>query len=394
MPIRVRFLTSRHDMDGALWDLCFPAPHEGLGWYSLVEESGLSDQFDFLYGLIEERQSDDAEGKPVGIAPCFIFDVPLETVVPESLLPILAALGRFLPIGQGQKTLFIGSPFSDEGRVGLAPDADRRAAFAALQDAAEKEARDRGIQMIVWKDQPLETRDEMRWLQSRAGLFGLPSFPGSIIRFAGPEMADYLAQLKRSRRERLKKKLRNSARAADLDVEIVQHPDGVLIGQIFDLFWQTYIRSEVQFERLNRTFFEKAAEQANAHFIILREKTQHAPVAFMLCFINGERVINKFVGFDYARPREWLLYFRLSHAAVDWALACGAKELQSGQTCYRAKIDQGHALVPLYNYGRHANPVVHLIYRLVARTISWSTLDPELAEHLAAHPQAGAHERP
>jgi len=32
-------------------------------------------------------------------------------------------------------------------------------------------------------------------------------------------------------------------------------------------------------------------------------------LAFMLCFDMGERVINKYIGLDYGRPKEWSLYF-------------------------------------------------------------------------------------
>ena len=31
-------------------------------------------------------------------------------------------------------------------------------------------------------------------------------------------------------------------------------------------------------------------------------------IAFMLCFDMGERLINMFVGMDYSRPKEWMLF--------------------------------------------------------------------------------------
>ena len=110
-------------------------------------------------------------------------------------------------------------------------------------------------------------------------------------------------------------------------------------------------------------------------------------IAFMLCFALGERLVNKFIGIDYARPREWLLYFRLWEAALDWALAQGFRSIQSGQTGYAPKIEMGHGLVPLTNFCRHRNPLIHYIYAAVARRISWQTLDDDLARHLKAHPK-------
>jgi hypothetical protein len=106
----------------------------------------------------------------------------------------------------------------------------------------------------------------------------------------------------------------------------------------------------------------------------------------MLCLDMGSRVINKFIGIDYRRPRDWLLYFRLWDAAVDWALSRGADAIQSGQTGYAPKIETGHRLVPLTNYCAHRNRFVHAIGRAFARHITWSTLDDDLARFLKAHP--------
>src|SRR5262249_21323113 len=143
-----------------------------------------------------------------------------------------------------------------------------------------------------------------------------------------------------------------------------------------------------RFEKLNRRFFEITAREPRSHFIVLREKSSGAMAAFMLCFDMGPHIINKFIGIDYRRPRDWLLYFRLWEAAVDWALSPGAASIQSGQTGYAPKIETGHGLVPLTNYCRHQNPLVHRVYGAVARTISWRTLDADLARYLKAHPEA------
>ena len=105
----------------------------------------------------------------------------------------------------------------------------------------------------------------------------------------------------------------------------------------------------------------------------------------MLCFLLGDRVINKFIGLDYAQPRESFLYFRLWDAALDWALARGATAIQSGQTGYAPKIELGHRLMPLTNYSAHRNPLVHRLYDWAARRIDWSSLDPDLAAWVRSH---------
>jgi hypothetical protein len=111
-------------------------------------------------------------------------------------------------------------------------------------------------------------------------------------------------------------------------------------------------------------------------------------VAFDLCFASGDHVINKYIGIDYSRPKDWFLYFRLTDATVDWALSRGAKFIQSGQTGYSAKLEQGHKLYPLTSYGKHRNAALHGICRVVVPWIGWATLDSDLAAYVRAHPDA------
>jgi Uncharacterized protein conserved in bacteria len=261
------------------------------------------------------------------------------------------------------------------------PGADQRAALLALSRAMEEEARRQRAPMIVWKDMPEAHDEDMRWLAAQAGLFPMASYPGTVADLPRGGREDFLAAMKGSRRHQLRKKLRLSEERVATSCEALQRPAAPVLDEIFALFWQTYEHSETKFERLNRRFFELMAAEPRAHFLTLREKRTGALLAFMLCFDMGGRVINKFIGLDYARPREWMLYFRLWGAALDWAMARGADFIQSGQTGYGAKMTMGHRLVPLTNYCRHANPVLHRVYAAVARRVSWATLDPELAKY-------------
>ena len=118
-----------------------------------------------------------------------------------------------------------------------------------------------------------------------------------------------------------------------------------------------------------------------AFFLTLREAATGDLVAFMLSFDMGGRIINKYIGLDYTRPKEWSLYFRLWEAALDWSLARGASAIQSGQTGYAPKMEMGHRLVPLSNYCRHQNRIIHRLYAAVAKGIAWKTLDAALGRY-------------
>jgi hypothetical protein len=379
----VQFVSSEAQIPPALWDACFAPPLEGRWWYQVLETCGLDDQFTFAYAII--LQGSDA----VGIAPIFEMNVPLAIAVLPSLRPLIGLLVKLLPSLFRPRTLFVGSPCADEGTVGLLPGVDRRRALECLQQALEIEARRRRAAMLVWKDFPKSFEDDLTWLADQRRMFRMVSFPNTVMSFPTSRKDDYFATLKSSRRYKLKKKLQQSREKADIRVEVVHAPDDKTIDEIFGLFRQTYERSATKFEKLNKRFFQIIATKPVSHFVVLREQRSGEMIAFRLCFDMGGHIINKFIGVDYSRPREWFLFFRLWDAGVDWALSRGALSVQSGQTAYGVKIEIGHKLVSLTNYGLHRNRVIHGVYSAVAKKIRWQTLDGDLADFLKAHPDAG-----
>jgi hypothetical protein len=376
----VRQVRKVADTPAEVWARGLTASSEGPWWYQILEDSGLEDQFSFHYAVVER------DGQPVAVAPLFVADVPIELVVPDELMPVFRLLGRLIPSLLVQRTLFVGSVCSDQGDVAILPGEDRAGVLLAVARSLDALARAEKAPMLVWKDFPDAYRADMAAVCGQAGFFTAPSFPGAEVAFSGADKESYFAGMKSSHRQQLRKKLRRSVEKSDLELSTIQHPSDAQLDEILGLFMQTYEKAETRFERLDRHFFEATCQHEQSHFILLRDRADEKLVAFMLCFDLGKVVINKFIGIDYAKPKDWMLYFRLTEAAIDWALSKGAARLQSGQTGYRVKIELGHSLVPLTNYGRHRNPLVHAVYAQVAKTINWSTLDPDLAKHLAAHP--------
>jgi hypothetical protein len=359
----VRFVASEAEIADDLWAVCFTPPREGRWWYRSLERSELEDQFTFFYALIEQN------GVPIGIAPLFTARLPLDVALPDWLKTILRPLGKTLASLTHPQTLFVGSPCSEQGSVGMRDSTERRAAFLALQDALEREAARRGLAMIVWKDFEDADRADLDWLASQRRLFAMRSLPSTVVALGSDRKEDYYAALKASQRGSLRRRIRRSMERVELDTEVIRHPDDAALDQLFALFWQTYERSQTKFERLTRRFFGEIAEAPAASFLLLRERSTRAIVAFRLSFTVGERIINKFIGIDYARPREWMLYFRLWDAGLDWALSQHARTIQSGQTGYAAKLETGHRLVPLTNYCMHRNATMHRIFRAAAGLI-------------------------
>lgn len=374
------------DVPDDLWTRCFAPPHEGQWFYRALERSGLEEQFRFRYLLLRQG------GREVGLAPTFVMNVPLRLVVPPRMQRAVALLGRLIPSLLFQRTLFVGSPCSESGHVGLVPGIDPVAALTCVDEALRRELRPMGAGLRVWKDFGREDSVALDAVAKATGLFPVVSFPGTAVDLASGRKEDYLGSLRKKQRHLFKKKLRRSREVVDLEVEVMRRPDERTLDALFALFVQTYEKSNVKFEQLNRRFFELLADEQWTRFIVLRAGGH--PVAFMMCFEFAGQLINKFIGIDYRRPREWLLYFRLWDAALDRALSTGATRIQSGQTGYGPKFDLGHRLLPLTNYVAHQNPFLHRLFAAVGTRVDWSSLDSALAAILVAHPEVAVSETP
>ncbi len=179
---------------------------EGRWWYEALEDGGLEDQFEFAYAILEK------DGQPIGLAPTFIMNVPMELVVP----PVIAKMLRVIPALRYQRTLFVGSPCSDEGTIGCCRVIRWRISLGPLQDALSLRAKARNAAMTVWKDFAEEQKAAFVGLCETHGLFPMVSFPGTAVELA---RVVYLKTLKSRHRYLLKKKLKHGLLPGALTVQ-------------------------------------------------------------------------------------------------------------------------------------------------------------------------------
>jgi hypothetical protein len=361
------------DIPATLWAACFPPPLEGLFWYESLARAGLEDQFGFAYGVVMQ------DGKAVAIAPVFTMDLPMDLVAPPAVAWVLGFAGGLVRWLRVQRTLFVGSPCSDEGTVGMLAGTSLADVAPILQPALVERARATQSIMIVWKDFPDAAVPDLRALARTHGLFEVTSFPGARLPLA-PTFEAYLGKLSVKQRHNLRKKLRLSRDLIALDTAILAKPDARTLEEVGRLFQNTYSKATTKFERLTPAFWSEITARDESRVILLRRADTGEAVAFMLAFALGERAINKYIGIDYTQGEKSYLYFRLWEAFLRWAIDIGAREVQSGQTSYPAKLDIGHQLVPLTNFARHRNPIAHWAFALAAKGISWSSLDEGLRQ--------------
>ncbi len=88
------------DIDSTAWKRLFGAPTLGLFWFKALE-AGTGQQFKFWYGQIRSGVT------TVGIVPAFLFDLPLEIILPQRERKVLAWFAR----GPLRRARYVGLPF-------------------------------------------------------------------------------------------------------------------------------------------------------------------------------------------------------------------------------------------------------------------------------------------
>jgi hypothetical protein len=272
------------------------------------------------------------------------------------------------PDGPRRRRIRVGAPATVYGTIGLRPGVTLGDVLPSVAAALDRRMVTKRASLIAWKDFPRETAAAFAPMVANGSLVALDSFPGTSFALA-PTWEAYLASLNGRRRGRLRKKLRRSHEAVELETAVVQRPDGMTIAQIYALYRQTWARASNKFEELTPDFFREIARADAAHVVLLYESATHRLVAFMLCLIVGKRAVNRYVGLDYAFVRPWNLHFRLWETALHFMISAGATEVHSGPTSYRFKVDTGHDLVPVRAYVRHRNPLLHRFATRLTRKV-------------------------
>ncbi|MBF0419053.1 MAG: hypothetical protein HQL78_02690 [Magnetococcales bacterium] len=176
---KITWLDAADDIPESMWDMCFPPPLEGRWWYKALELSGLDDQFQFQYGVVSHAD------RAVAIAPVFIMDVPITILAPPWLCSVIHALKGIAPSLQFHRTVFVGSPCSDEGHVGILPGVDRMAVFITIQEALPERVARFKATWLSWKDFPPPGHFRLARIAAQVWLVSSGLFSGNAVRPAG-----------------------------------------------------------------------------------------------------------------------------------------------------------------------------------------------------------------
>jgi predicted N-acyltransferase len=361
------------------WNRLFPDELEDWSYYLAVERSGLPG-FVWVYFAVREN------GQLLAAVPAFITDYRVDTTLTGSLRRVTDALASVFPRLLRQRMLSLGSPVAEMCHLGFAPGLDaarQRDLLEALLAKAEEHAAAHRAGMIAAKD-TAQSQDAI-WVQAARArhLRRQPGLPGASLDVRYATFDEYLGSLSRSTRRDLRRKLKKTA---ELRVEWRSDIDDVR-DDVMRLYRATRANAELDFEELTPDYFScvlrEMGTRAKCALYWLGERL----VAFNIVLADGKRLLDKFLGMDYAVAREYNLYFYTWMENVRYCIEQRLPVYQSGQGLHREKLRLGSRLSMNWLWYRHRNRILDALFVLTEKLARLDRHDAELAK-LVREPRA------
>jgi len=274
--------------------------------------------------------------------------------------------------------LFVGLPTAEELYIGFNQKYDYRLVMEqALEELSKLCAKERIIATLFYN--LTEKHKTLHGLLRKHKFAPMEDFPNTVLTIKEGSSQEYIKKLSRNTRKDIRRKLNRLASLSKIDIEITEDISGIK-DKIYELYMNNFGESDIHFETLTTAFFENitANMKGTAKFFITRDHTKEI-VAFNLCFIKGDTCIDKVIGFDKKKSREYHLYNATLIHNIDWCIKNNITYYQLGITDYHAKLRFGASLVPLFIYAKINNPALNAIFtKPIAKLTQPKNFDPAL----------------
>ncbi|TAN00855.1 MAG: GNAT family N-acetyltransferase [Rhodanobacteraceae bacterium] len=340
------------------WNRLFPHELEDHAYLRAIERAGLAG---FRYVYFAVREGD----RLLAAVPAFVTDYRLDTTVQGRLRRVTGSLARIFPRLLRIPMLSLGSPVTERCRVGFAPGAspEQRVAWldAILAQMETVAAREK-FGMLAVKDAPL---DEPAWQQvcPRHGLRKLPGLPGATLDLPWHDVDGYLESLGASTRKDLRRK-----RRAGAALRIAWRSDlAGIADEVQRLYRETLAHADLSFEELTPAYFENVLSgMPGRAFCVTYSEDDHL-LAFNLVLRDSERLLDKFLGMDYAAMERYNLYHVSWLENIRFCIERGIGVYESGQGLHREKLRLGSTLHANALWYRHRNRFVGSVFARIEK---------------------------
>jgi hypothetical protein len=190
--------------------------------------------------------------------------------------------------------------------------------------------------------------------QLSAAMNGSPPFvfaAQTILTGQWSDFDGYLAGLKRSRRNKVRRELRE---CGDSGIRITVHEGtGVLDEHTARL--QVALREKYSVGGSVESVladYENLRATVDDHVLVFLAERDGKPLGLSLALLDGDRLHLRLVGFDYTQDLDFLYFNVLFYAPIEWGARNGITSYAFGTSSYPAKLARGCVPTPLYAVAR------------------------------------------
>ncbi len=367
--LNVKIVQKIEEIPFQQWQEIFPSTPENYYFFKTLDESHIPN-LSFFYISVYKNN------RVLGEAPGFCMTYPLDTTVQGPLKQLSRAVKKIFPDLLNIKAVFCGCP-SGEGHMAL-DGADKSAVLQAIRQSLEGMARTQKTSVVAFKDFSQNDTYILDSL-SRNGYCKISSYPSSWINIRFKTFEEYLQNLSRASRKSLRRKFRKTANAVKIDLEIVNEGAGSL-DAIYDLYLKTLKKSDFYFEEYTKDFFKNIAQNMSHEVKYFLWRIDGRLVAFDLCLVSKDTMIDELMGLDYSVAYKYNLYFTTFRDTITWCIENGIKKYMCGITAYETKRRLGCTFTPLYMYVKHINPLINPFFKILCSLLKPDFFDDEIRD--------------
>lgn len=336
-------------------------PHMNYQYLKSIEES-LFDIYEFSYLLIYKEN--------VLVATTMIFideNFYLDTPLLGSVKRVFSNIRRIKKNFLRRKALFCGCPISEFNCINL----DESIVFfkdeivQIIIDELNKIAKDEKIKIICFKDLKCKYINNYEKLISN-GYTRLFSLPGTELKIEFNTFEEYLKTLKKKYRSNIKNKINKNSKHKELSVEVIEDFEPY-IPKMYEIYLNTYKKSEIKFEKLSIDFFYNIKKNIGDNVVVILCKYD-GEICGSTVLVNTPTIcVNLRIGLDYSKAYKYNIYFLMLYQNIQYAIDTKKERILLSQTSYRPKLELGADIVPLSAYIKFNNSITHRIYSLLLK---------------------------
>ena len=367
LSLKTKVVKRIADIPADDWKRVFPDVLENYDFFNTLDESNLG-QFSFYYMMVYERNI------PIAAATCFLLNYSLDTSISGPLRRVTNSIKKIMPNIFSLKAVVCGMPIG-QGRIGIAGQADM--AIKAILRRMEQIARKNRVPIIAFKDFD-QTYTRMLDPLQKIGFAKFDSLPSTELNVWFKDFEEYLKTLSSANRYDLRRKFRRVDGLVKIDLDIVESLEDGVLQEVYKLYLEIVAKHDMGFELLPIEFFKNISKNMPRHTKFFLWRIEGKLVAFLLCLVSKDILIDYYVGLDYSIAHKYHLYFVKFRDILNWCIKNNIKKYEMGITGYEPKRRLSFDFVPLYLYVKLRNRMFRPIFKLIFQFLKFENFDPSL----------------